>query len=65
SAWPDGHPELHWPRAFALAALAVAISLGLAWVLHRGVEIRMQRVLLRFDPDRQRSTLAARGRPIH
>lgn len=65
SAWPDGHPELHWPRAFALAALAFAISLGLAWVLHRGVEIRMQRVLLRFDPDRQRSTLAARGRPIH
>ncbi|KZE32988.1 acyltransferase family protein [Microbacterium sp. T32] len=65
SAWPDGHPELDWPRAFALAALAFAISLGLAWVLHRGVEIRMQRVLLRFDPDRQRSTLAARGRPIH
>ncbi|MGC0369070.1 acyltransferase family protein [Microbacterium sp. SLBN-111] len=53
SAWPDGHPELHWPRAFALAALAFAISLGLAWVLHRGVEIRAQRMLLRFDPDRR------------
>jgi peptidoglycan/LPS O-acetylase OafA/YrhL len=53
SAWPDGHPELHWPRAFALAALAFVISLGLAWVLHRGVEIRAQRVLLRFDPDRR------------
>ncbi len=65
SAWPDGHPELHWPRAIALAALAFAISLGLAWVLHRGVEIRAQRVLRRFDPDRAASTLAARGRPIH
>ena len=55
SAWPDGHPELHWPRAIALAVLAFAISLGLAWVLHRGVEARMQRVLLRFDPDRRGS----------
>lgn len=53
SAWPDGHPELHWPRALALAALAFAISLGLAWLLHRGVEVRLQRVLLRFDPDRR------------
>lgn len=52
SAWPDGHPELHWPRAIALAVLAFAISLSLAWLLHRGVETRMQRVLLRFDPDR-------------
>lgn len=53
SAWPDGHPELHWPRALALAAVAFAISLGLAWVMHRAVETRMQRVLLRFDPDRR------------
>lgn len=53
SAWPGGHPELHWPRALALAAVAFVISLGLAWVMHRAVEIRMQRVLLRFDPDRR------------
>lgn len=53
SAWPDGHPELHWPRAVALAAVAFAISLGLAWLLHHGVETRMQRALLRFDPDRR------------
>lgn len=53
SAWPDGHPELHWPRAVALAVLAFAISLGLAWLLHRGVEIPAQRRLLRFDPDRR------------
>ncbi|MFS0795523.1 acyltransferase family protein [Microbacterium sp. 1P10AE] len=53
SAWPDGHPELHWPRGLALAALAFVISLGVAWLLHRGVEVRMQRVLLRFDPDRR------------
>nr|WP_272918367.1 acyltransferase family protein [Microbacterium sp. TL13] len=61
SAWPDGHPELHWPRAIALAAVAFAISLGLAWVLHRGVETRAQRVLLRFDPDRRGASRPARG----
>lgn len=58
SAWPDGHPELHWPRALALAAVAFVISLALAWLLHRGVETRMQRVLLRFDPDRRADSVS-------
>ncbi|MCC4247847.1 acyltransferase family protein [Microbacterium testaceum] len=61
SAWPDGHPELHWPRAVALAALAFMISLGLGWLLHRGVETRVQRVLLRFDPDRRGGAVARRA----
>ncbi len=44
--WPDGHPLLPWPQGAALAALALAVSIALAMLIHRGVELPMQRALL-------------------
>jgi len=47
SPWPGGHPHLHWPLAIALMTVAFAISLGLAWLLHRTVEVPLQRRIVR------------------
>jgi len=52
SSWPGGHPQLPWQRALLLAALAFGIALGIAWALHKLVEIPAQRWLLRYDRSR-------------
>ncbi|MDQ1172179.1 peptidoglycan/LPS O-acetylase OafA/YrhL [Microbacterium testaceum] len=53
SAWPEGHPELPWRQAVPLALAAFGIALGLAFAMHRWVEIPAQRWLLRYDPSRR------------
>ncbi len=53
SAWPDGHPELPWRQAVPLALAAFGIALGLAFAMHKWVEIPAQRWLLRYDPARR------------
>ncbi|WP_307484504.1 acyltransferase family protein [Microbacterium trichothecenolyticum] len=59
SSWPDGHPQLPWPRAVPLALAAFGIALALAWVLHKAVEIPAQRWLLRYERSRARVRPAA------
>lgn len=62
SAWPDGHPQLPWRQAVPLALAAFALALGIAWVMHKAVEIPAQRWLLRFD--RSRASRSTRPEPL-
>jgi len=62
SAWPDGHPQLPWRQAVPLALAAFGIALGLAWAMHKLIEIPAQRWLLRYDRSRTPRPVAARAR---
>ncbi|WP_368498202.1 acyltransferase family protein [Herbiconiux sp. A18JL235] len=44
--WPDGHPLLPWPQGALLTTLALAVAVALALLIHRGVELPMQRAIL-------------------
>jgi peptidoglycan/LPS O-acetylase OafA/YrhL len=49
SPWPGGHPLLPWPAATALMVCAFFAALALALVLHHGVEVPAQRIIMRLD----------------
>ncbi|MBF4621452.1 acyltransferase [Clavibacter sp. VKM Ac-2542] len=49
SPWPGGHPLLPWFSATALMVCAFCAALALALVLHHGIEIPAQRIVVRLD----------------